>query len=700
MSDFLTPLAISLAGRDADPAFAPAWAATRAAAEASRSSAMQGRDVADRPSGWGHNYYCPTHGNPLTFAEDQPDRHRCAEFEHDVTGELFDAGWATLRNATLVEHLAASALAAAITNDSADAKRATGILTQLAEVYPDLPLHGRNVGQGRLTAQSLEEAMAATSLTRSHALVASWMTAEQRALVADRLFRPMVEVLQDHLMNRIHNIEVWHLAGLASLAVVLEDQELADFTLDSTFGLTNQLAEGVLADGWWMEGSPTYHFFTITALLAAVESHQAMGMDSAAAATLERMLLVPLGTARNDLTVPVFNDGWLAPAIPPGLGDNADLYVHGARLTRSAQLHRFLDSRLAAGFDRTSPIHLVYGQAAAEDPAPDLTDWPVTRLDVLPDSGYAILRQPDADQVGRPDTCVFLKFGPHGGGHGHPDKLEIELMIDGSRVVADPGTGAYTNPIHGSWYTQTWSHSTVLVDRISQPPIKGRLLGHQQVTADRFGCADALVGFGAEPDSEGVDVLWRTENPAAVAAYAGVTIRRFLAMVPPELGDYLLDLVLVRAPSPKTIDLVNHVRGEFVSPADRRAADRLLLPQFDDVRLAEHPSGHTDYILSDLDAPWTRWHTGAEELLTATTPSNPTHERCASTVERVVGHYALFAAVLPLGRSRLTQLRTPAADTILVDVDGGTHRWTLAPDLRADPAAAFWTTPPIELSAF
>ena len=82
MSPFLKSLQISLAGRDSDPHFAAAWQTLATAAEASLASPLRGDAVGDPLSGWGHNYYCPTHGVALEFDETRPDRHHCAEFDH------------------------------------------------------------------------------------------------------------------------------------------------------------------------------------------------------------------------------------------------------------------------------------------------------------------------------------------------------------------------------------------------------------------------------------------------------------------------------------------------------------------------------------------------------------------------------------------------------------------------------------------
>jgi hypothetical protein len=57
--------------------------------------------------------------------------------------------------------------------------------------------------------------------------------------------------------------------------------------------------------------------------------------------------------------------------------------------------------------------------------------------EVLPNAGVATLR------VRGSDHTLALKFGPHGGGHGHFDKLTFISYANGKHLAVDPGTQAY-----------------------------------------------------------------------------------------------------------------------------------------------------------------------------------------------------------------------------------------------------------------
>ena len=69
-----------------------------------------------------------------------------------------------------------------------------------------------------------------------------------------------------------------------------------------------------------------------------------------------------------------------------------------------------------------------------------------------------------------------MKFGPHGGGHGHFDKLSFISYARGARQAADPGTQAYGAKSHNTWDKMTVAHNTISVDGKPQAESTGKLL--------------------------------------------------------------------------------------------------------------------------------------------------------------------------------------------------------------------------------
>ena len=56
-----------------------------------------------------------------------------------------------------------------------------------------------------------------------------------------------------------------------------------------------------------------------------------------------------------------------------------------------------------------------------------------------------------------------LDYGRSGGGHGHPDRLNLLLSDGDVRWFDDPGTGSYVEEsLH--WYRSTLAHTAPLVD--------------------------------------------------------------------------------------------------------------------------------------------------------------------------------------------------------------------------------------------
>src|SRR5664279_4287763 len=101
-----------------------------------------------------------------------------------------------------------------------------------------------------------------------------------------------------------------------------------------------------------------------------------------------------------------------------------------------------------------------------------------------------------------PGAVAAMRFGMHGGGHGHPDKLNLVTWGGGRQWGLDPGSINYGVPLHKEWYRATIAHNTVAVD------------GKDQSNAD------------GELEQWGDNGL----TAKAGSAYPGVTLRRTLAL--------------------------------------------------------------------------------------------------------------------------------------------------------------------------
>ncbi|NOZ56508.1 MAG: alginate lyase family protein, partial [Calditrichaeota bacterium] len=464
-------------------------------------------------TGYYHDYFCPKHAVQLLFDPRSPHQHFCPVDSQAFTGEKYDGAWAFLVHLKAQQALENLALAAALTGKAAYAEAALDWLRQVRDVYLSLPPHGKHAGQGKLMGQSLDEAVWAVSATRAYDILRllGFVPEQEHRLFVRRLWKPMAKLLQHELRVRkqIHNITCWRDAGVASLAAVMGDHSmLRRVVLSAPFSLRNQLRFGVAEDGLWHEGSLGYHFYALQALLAGTRVARLNELNLGSENTrLLAMLKAPVGLADSQGHLPALNDGW-----PNGsLQSYERLYELAAVLFPGAGLDSVVAWLVAHGASR-GPEALLFGPEQL--PPAKLTQ----RSRLFASTGLAVLR--------RGGAYALLKFGPHGGHHGHFDKLEFILNLDGEWVSPDFGTAGYGIPAYRAWYKRTASHNCVVVDGKNQQAGNGELLA--------FGSAGR----------------WEVVRARSQEVVPGVVLDRTLA-----LGDSCLLVVdWIRAESLRTLD--------------------------------------------------------------------------------------------------------------------------------------------------
>lgn len=78
---------------------------------------------------------------------------------------------------------------------------------------------------------------------------------------------------------------------------------------------------------------------------------------------------------------------------------------------------------------------------------------------------FAVLRSEPSEA----DIYLLMDYGPHGGTHGHPDRLNIIFYANGRLQAPDFGNLCdYRLPLWREWDQQTISHNTVVVNEESQ----------------------------------------------------------------------------------------------------------------------------------------------------------------------------------------------------------------------------------------
>ena len=593
---------------------------------------------------------CPDDGAPLGFDPWSPSAHRCPRCGQSFSGERHDRAWARFQHLWLAERAATLAALAALAGHDGAAARAGDILSAYASSYFDFPNRDNVLGPSRLFFSTYLESIWITNY-----LAAAMLLRESGRLgddVADG-----VGVVAEEAANVIgefdegfSNRQTWHNAALAAIAVWFEDEELAARAVQGPTGMLAHLVQGFGSDGMWYEGE-NYHLFALRGQLIAMGWARQAGLDlledGRLAARLAAALRAPAVTALPDHTFPARKDSRFGVSLAQPM--YLELWEVGlARLgDAGSDLWSWLHELYAAPAPRAETFDS-YLHEAGEPPgnAPrtraDLSWWALLEMlpslpeaapwapasGLLEDQGLAILRE-----GGR---YASLECGRYGGGHGHPDRLNLTLHAGGHHWLADPGTGSYVSPdLH--WYRSTLAHNAPMLEGRSQPPGDAR--------CEAF---DVEQGWG-----------WTRGR------YGEMT-RTLVA------GPYLLDVVDLNAEEERTMDLPWHPEGRLEVASGSWAADRLGDPALQDAeRFTGSLAEGVELRARADDGAALRLHLLFDgELFRATGPGRP--DRCGRETFYLVRTRGRAARVVSvIGEARVL---SAAGDVIEVETAAGVDR--------------------------
>jgi len=474
-------------------------------------------DIPDHGGQWGHYYVCKKDGYSLKTVD--ATHHECPNCKTVYTGWPYDDVVVASVHSRYTRAVRDLGLAYAFTGDAKYAQKAREILLAYADKYPTFKLHDVSGGEarsgGRLYAQTLDESVDIIGPAWGYDLVYNdpCFSAEDHAKIERGYFREVCRTIQRNDAG-ISNWQSWHNAGVAAVGFCLDDPELMAWAINGKSGLRFQLDKSVLPDGWWFEGAVGYHWYALDALHYTVEAAGHAGLDFYANAAYKSLYEAPV--------LYTFPNGTF-----PSINDSSGGSIAGQHRLYELAYRHWPEPAFAwvanCGARKTLEAFLWGVDELPAVTAPKLASKDFAGL------GAAVLRAGSGDGA----AYAHLDYGPHGGGHGHPDKLVVVLWALGQELAPDPGSLAYAAPMHGSWYRQTLAHNAIVVDQKSQTATEGKL----QLFAD-WGEA-ALVSATCD------------------TAYAGVKLSRTVLLTP----TYLLDLHRAASDKPHTYDFIWHNIG-------------------------------------------------------------------------------------------------------------------------------------------
>ncbi len=410
-------------------------------------------EMPDRGGQWPHWYSCKRDGSKLQTVS--PTEHKCPTCGQKYSGDPYDAVvlyGVHSRNSSAVRDCG---LAYRFSGRPEFAKHAAEILKAYADRYATYPLHDVNnkerVGGGRIMAQTLDESVWLIPVAWGYALVRDTLSEADRKHIEQDLLVAAANVIREHKMS-IHNIQCWKNSAVGLAGYAAGNKELVREAIDDPLrGFRVQIEKGVTADGLWYEGSLGYHSYTMSALWPLAEAARLEGTNLYSE-HYSKLWDAPLALA--------FPNG-----DPPGFADNG-----GGNVMLLAPIYELAYARwkkpeyahLAAKGRRDTLFSLLNGS----EQTPSGSMIPQTSS-LLKDAGFGMLRGGG--------TAAAMRFGMHGGGHGHPDKLNLVTHGGGANLGLDPGSINYGVPLHREWYRSTIAHNTVSVDQKPQSNADGKL---------------------------------------------------------------------------------------------------------------------------------------------------------------------------------------------------------------------------------
>ena len=528
---------------------------------------------------------------------------------NDADADL-ERPWDKLPNKDDPEHwhvarrLFSSSVAYALSGDKKYARWSRDGLLAYADLYPRLPLtNGRcKVYQS----ESLYEAMWVVQITQAYDLVADSgvFTEEEKRHVENDLLRAALICFRiDDFQNdprikdlhyRCYNFQAWHLAAVGLIGLAVRDLESIEYAVNSPYGFRHLVAHDIRDDGLFWERSVGYHNFVLEALLPFAEGMAHCGVDlfhmtvpndrswetgahyvtdsSDKPKSLRMMFEAPFYLAFPDLSYPALGDSDLGPLRPTW--------------EQLAGFHHYRDSKLSWLVEQDMPDDAGGASLATTDRKRPLADWhwlvyslpdaPGARSSALPleegefansgeyrngcslfpSSGLVVLREASGDFTQHSDsTAVSLSYGPHGGGHGHPDKMNLVVYSQGRQWIPAFASMPYETHWKAEWTAQTISHNTVVVDGVSQQPT-----GVRNVQWPTDEANDQVIGrlerFAPEE---------KLASASCDRAYPGMTLKRTVRLVRHDVVD---DYSIVPESSSSErkqhqFDYVLHIDGEL-----------------------------------------------------------------------------------------------------------------------------------------
>ncbi len=447
--------------------------------EKNHENSEQNYSIPKRGGNWTLYFVC-SDGSRITYESNNSGEFYCQSTNETLKGEKFTSSWFAYRHREIIKDFAlVSALSYFMTGDENESKIAVDILLQYSQIYPSLPITDKrnNSGDegGKLTTQSIDEAILLIDFAWVYHLVKPVLNSSEKLNVENNLLMAGLEVLDSPgnlEKNALSNWYTYHNSAKGIIAAATGNISLLNESLFSSGGLLFQIQNGFDLDGFWHEGSLAYHNYTLTAMALHLDSSHYLGVDLydyewensvgnlmhiSTPFTAHIQLIKPTGE------FPKLNDDMNGLDI----GDVRELLEYSNLHWNNIIFDFYLDLARTKNIAPSLRSMIWMSSISNLSTNSELSEWTPESKD-FNEFGVSIIR--------KNGVFILLDYGPHGGWHGHRDKLNIEISTTLGDLITDPGTVPYSLDSSRDWYRSTYAHSTVLLGDLEQVETSGYIL--------------------------------------------------------------------------------------------------------------------------------------------------------------------------------------------------------------------------------
>ena len=570
---------------------------------------------------WYHYFTCPECGTRLTFDYYNNESFTCPNCHSTQSGEPYLGAWWEWILCLTTMSAYELALAYIGTEDRSYFNKAREILLGYADNYKNYEVHGGIPYNkpGRFLSQVLSDCEPICNLSKAYALLKDELDVEEQKHIEKDLLRPAAEHQIKNLTPQRHNHEVAICTSIAAVALATDDEELLKFALNTKYGLKYQIDHSFLEDNLWFEGSIGYHQYALLWII----TYESMAKNT------EYSLLQDNHYADKIFNASLFfKHLYIGNGVAARLNDGSDslsnsslVYEHLYTHFGSDELLSLLRACYVSMSERTCSLNaLVYG---ADNLPGDIPE--IERKNYISKSGsnLAMIRGSD-------NRYLCFKALPFAGEHDHYDRLSISFDAFDMKISTDFGTSSgYGSPYHYSYFKNTATHNTVVIDGKNMPPCDTQINSYIYNSDD-----DIYLDAQTLPYEEYAMLDSFTIKQWDEESYRGVRMRRIISWH----DKYFVDIFAIESDNNLKKDWTWHVNAKNATKSEAEYIGQIapIGPQSyfrNAYSMSKDGMIKCEYTNGDLKMD-IHTHASNRELIFAEGPGNPANETVSYLIER------------------------------------------------------------------